>query len=354
MGREVGPALKDAVLKYATNRKTTKPSIFDDNMMLYTIQEDYIYSKRCSFAAMNAPTWFSKIARCTDKKQLEINNLQYRHQGTYLFQGEDEKYALFTHVVTDREYKVFKDSFKQGAPLGKVNKTAFIMTLIQWEGEWMLTGTMAGWTMSARDLEQQKAQPLLTPWVLPPEKLERMRETTNLMYQAFLEYFGSPLALFNNRKEFEKASGEFFQYYNQQRGGSKKDFERRKQTFERKFDKLAKPAFEDLPSGSDYGLIFLEGVGIVTLFDLKDTLNGLTKENPTKMEEVDLFYDLMANHDPDVAEYFLQRFGHKNFKNPNEKSGVNAWETRHFYWRFYHPGEFGDKYPMINEIDLGI
>ncbi|MCF8244269.1 MAG: DUF3843 family protein [Saprospiraceae bacterium] len=323
-------------------------------ILVYALRDDFMYAKRCSFAAMNAPEWFSRVARCSDNKRLEINNLQFRHLGEYLFEGEESLHFSFTHLSTNRSYRVLKDSIKNKKNIGRVGKTCYHMTLVQWDGEWLMTGTMSGWDMGPDEIEKAKLEHVATPWIYTNAKLQHMRETTDLMYKSFVEFFGSPLALFNNHKEMEQGSKDYFNFYNRQLGSTDEEFEQRQKEYQRRVGNTKSMDFSDLPKGNhSYGMLFVEGIGIISLMELQDTLIYLKKANPTKEEEVDLFYDLIANYEPVVAEYLLQNFGNKNFKHPVALSKIDLWRDRHFYWRFFHPQGHGPKYPLMTEVDMG-
>ncbi|MBK9016338.1 MAG: DUF3843 family protein [Saprospiraceae bacterium] len=352
MGWEKGKDFKEE-LQELVDSKGFDPRSELAPLLVYALRDDFMYSKRCSFAAMNAPEWFSRVARCADAKRLEISNLQFRHQGEYLYEGEDKLHFLFKHLTTDRDYKVLKDSIKNSGEMGKAGKTVFMMTLVQWDGEWMMTGMMTGWDLKPDDIEKAKHKPVYTPWIFTDAKLQHMRETTDLMFKSFVEFFGSPLALFNNQKEMEQGTKDYFNFYNRKLGSTDAEFEQRRQAYQERFGDAKSMDFSDLPKGHGYGMLFVEGIGITSLVDLQDTLISLKKAKLTKEEEIDLFYDLVANYEPVVAEFLLQNFGNKNFKHPVEISKVDVWRDRHFYWRFYHPHEYGPKYPMMTAVDMG-
>lgn len=319
--------------------------------LIYTLQEDYKLSKRCSFAAMNAPEWVARVARCSEAKKQEIINLQLRHRGDYLYLGEEKTHFIFRHLTTDREYKVLKDSITKGGKMGEKGKTVFKMTLIQWGGEWMLTGMMVGQDLTPDDVENAKNKQVSTPWIYTDERLQNIRDTTDLMYKSFVEFFGSPLALFGSKKELEQGSTDFFSFYNNKMGSTDADFERRQKAYQERFATAKSMDFCDMPKGDGYGMLFVEGIGITMLTDLQDTIISLRKPSLTKEEQVDLFYDLVVNYEPNVAEFLLQTFGHQNFRHPSDKSKTDAWRERHFYWRFYNSQEFGAKYPMMTMVD---
>jgi hypothetical protein len=352
MGWELGAQMNDEIEDLLGEKGLlNNPAMIKP--MIYTLQEDYKLTKRCSFAAMNAPEWFARVARCSEAKRQEIVNLQFRHQGQYLYLKEEKNHYLFRHLTTDREYKVRKDSVsKSSNKMGKEGKTVFMMTLIQWEGEWMLTGMMTGWDLMPEDIENAKNTQVSTPWIFTDERLENMRETTDLMYKSFVEFFGSPLALFGSKKELEQGSTDFFSFYNKKLGNNDPDLERRQKVYQERFAITKSLNFtDDLPKGGGYGMLFVEGIGITMLTDLQDTIISLKKASLKKEEQVDLFYDLLANYEPAVAEFLLQTFGHQNFRHPDDSSKADAWRERHFYWRFYSPQEFGAKYPMMTMVD---
>ncbi|MEK7255011.1 MAG: hypothetical protein AAB316_09720 [Bacteroidota bacterium] len=283
---------------------------------------------------------------------MEIAELQFRHEGTYRYDGEEKDHYLFTHMTTDRQYWVAKKSVKKG-DIGIPGETYFIMNLLQWEGEWMLTGTMMGGEMEPEAVEKEKYKQSKTPWIYPEERLNKMAETTGLMYKAFVDFFGSPLAWFGSQQKLQEGMNDFFQFYHKRLGGNEADFQRRREEYRRKFGNPEIADFSDLPKGHDFGMIFIEGIGMITLQDIRETMILLKKGSLTHDEKVDLFYDLLANYQPRVAEYMLQTFGNKNFENPHAASEVDAWRDRHFYWRFYNPQEFDKEYPIITMVDMG-
>lgn len=351
MGWELGREMKEETAQLL-EEKMDNPDILGP--MSYAIREDYIYTKRCSFATFNAPEWFSILARCNDDSLREtIRNLSKRHQGYYICSDESEKHYNFININTEREYPVLKDSIKSPLQKEDVNNVAYVMTLIKWNDEWMLTGMMSGWEMTEQERIKAKTQPVNNFWSASEETQKRLRENTEMLYNAFIDLFGSPLALFSNRNEFEKANQDLLKHYSS-KIEVKPDphYERRRKEYLEMNNLVSESDFSKLPSSDGYGLFFIKDIGLITLSDIQDIIISLKKKSLTKEEEVELFYDLTVNTMPEVAEYLLQRFGKKNFVHPVSLSKVDPYTYRHFYWRFFHPEEYGPKYPLMSEVGI--
>jgi hypothetical protein len=122
--------------------------------------------------------------------------------------------------------------------------------------------------------------------------------------------------------------------------------------YQREFGSQGDNDFPNLQPGHGLGLFYIEGIGMITLQNIQDTIISLKKAPLTKEEEADLFLGLLSYLNPLLAEYLLNHFGHGNFRHPITPSRVDAWRDRHFYWRFYQPREFGFKFPWISEVDM--
>ncbi|HFA51146.1 MAG TPA: DUF3843 family protein, partial [Bacteroidetes bacterium] len=320
MGWEMGPLLEqDFGMVEEEMAGEYRPEIV--SMAKYTVTEDYLYAKRCSFAAMNAPEWLSRIVRCPDEKKKEIENLKYRLGGVFSFDAIEADHFVFTHLKNGQTYRVLKTSFKDGIDIGEIGKVFYRMSLIKWEGEWMMTGGMFGHSPSEVDIKKEKREPVQSFWALPEERKKRLHESVDKMYRAFVELFGSPLVLFKNREELQKGFDDFTLHYHKKLGEPDPDFERKREAYKKEMAGK-EGGLSSLPAYGSYGMFYAEGVGIVTLNDMLRPIDFLQKENITKDEKNDLFFDLIVNFEPIIAEYLLQTYGNKNFEFPLSHSVV--------------------------------
>jgi hypothetical protein len=350
MGWEFGAKWEDESVKLVKAYSNQPEMIAPMN---YAMTEDFIYSKRSPFAAMNAPEWLSKLARCDDQTREVIRQLSQRHQGYYTCTGITDGHYIFQNIKTEKEYLVVKHSIKNPLTDRDINNITYIMNLVKWDGDWWLTGMMSGWVMGEQERKKAMNQPVSQFWAWPEETQKRLRDSTEKMYHAFTDLFGSPLALFSNRAEFEKANRDFFQHYTASLGVEPDpDYERRRKEYQELFGGTDILDFSQFPKTDGYGIFFLKGVGMISLSDIQDIIISQKKKNLTKEEQVDLFYNIVYNTQPEVADYLLERFGHENFRHPVDASKIDPYRDRYFYWRFYHPDEFGGHYPMMSEVSM--
>ncbi len=350
MGWELGPQWGEESAKIVSDHKHQPEMIAP---MSYAVTEDFIYSNRCSFAAMNPPEWLSKLARCEEDDVRETINGLKRHQGYYICKGVIGNYYKFQNIKTEREYLVLKKSVKAHITKDEFNVITYIMTLIHWNEDWWLTGIMSGWEMSEKEKKKAMSQPNPSFWSLAAEQQQRLSENTEKMYESFIDLFGTPLALFSNRKEFENANRDIIQHYNNSLGAKvDPDFELRKKEYQEMFGAENNIGFSTLSGAGGYGMFFVKGVGMIILQDIQDVIILLKKKNLSTEEKVELFYDLTVNIMPGVADYLLEKFGKENFVHPISLSNVNPFRDRHYYWRFFHPDEFGPDYPLMTEVSI--
>lgn len=320
---------------------------------LYAILENFLYKKRSSYSALNGPEWFAKIARCSQERRQDIVDLTYWIDGKFYLKEKQKAHFVFEHLITNVQYKALISSFQNANQFYLSDTTAYNMHIVRWNSTYWLSGVMFTTDMTPMSLKKYKAEAFNTPWMLPQKTLENMKETTRFMYDAFVGFFGAPMAVFNSEKELEKANLEYMDYYAKTLKADVTDtFEERNKKFREAYDKKDAKTMADFHGNTKGGIgfFFIEGIGMHTAGQVKECIKLLKAPTVTKDEEASLFVDFANGYIPPICDYLLKEYGSKNLKMPVSET-LNVVKYLPFFHRMNSPEEFDRPYPAITMID---
>jgi hypothetical protein len=328
------------------------------NVILYGIVENYLYQKRSSYSALNGPEWFARIATCSEAQKQDIIDTNYWIDGKFYLKEKQGEYFIFEHVLTNIRYKTLMTSFQSNKELYVSNTTAYNMHLIRWNDVYLLSGMVYSEEMTADSLKKYKLAQVKTPWILPKETLNSVKETTQVMYDAFIEYFGSPLALFDSHQEAEEANNKYMDFYGSKlKSGITDTFEERNKRFMEKTgktdDTLSLISNRSQHKGS-FALFFIKDVGMQFSENVKQVIQTLKAPTLSQDESVDLFVDFTNGYLPPLCEYILSQYGGKNLKFPTKDNNIDVVKHLPFFWRMNSPEEFDRSYPLLTMVDSSL
>ena len=359
IGVDLGRKLKETQAELMAEMKKTKFNAGHYDIVLYSLIEKYLYQKRSSFSALNAPEWFAKMAKCSDTRRQEILDLTYWIDGKFFMTERQGKHFVFEHILTKTEYRALISSFKNNKDLHPSKTTALNMHLIRWHSEYLLSGMMYSEKMTNISIKQYKSSPLETPWILPEKTIEQMREDTDRMYEGFIEFFDSPLMVFDSSAQLDKANADFLDFYRQkviskQDNFTEEDAEKRSKKFREINKKDEASHFQETlvqkGMANDVGLFFIKNVGTYICDDIKETIKGLKAKSLTGQETADLFVTFTNGYTPTLCDYLLEQYGSKNLTLPTQRNEMNIVKYLPFYWRMNSPEEFDRSYPLLTMV----
>ena len=319
---------------------------------MYANREKYLYAHRFSFGALNAPELFAKLATCPEPKIEEIKNLALVHSGKFTYEGAENNYFLFRHLVTKQLYRVRQDSVQQ-PPTDATDKSIYDFSVVKWDNDWWITGILIVNELSPAKITNYQDQPFTKSWMYAPEQLQKLQESTELMYASFVEYYGSPLAIFDSPAKLEASLEDYFDFHAEKQGLADEGYKKRREAFKNEQQKLRSAAIQDLPDEEKpTGIFFMKGVGTITIANIAEIIRMMEAPSLSEKEQVDLFLDLYINLLPAVSEYLLQNYPTKNVKFPLPGSQVDALQNKEYFWRFYNPQEFAPIYPLLTMVDF--
>ena len=352
LGAELAPKLQDTIDE---NIMTYPPEHI--SKMIYMLSEPYTFSVRSSFSALNTAEWFAEVARCSPEVKDAIRQTQQGHTGNYQLVDDTNKiYYVFRHEQTDRLYRVRRDSLFGGKPLpGSATKSDLMaMNLRKWHNDWWLSGILISVPINEDQRKAYQDKLVRDAWLYDDDKLASVREAEVGQERAFLACFGSPLAIFQNEKEYMAAADRLMEVSNQMNmkhdvvlpPGHEAKMQRRSEQF--KEGNRLPPEFR---KAKDVSMFYRSGVGSMIFTNVKaDAIDILTASAPTEKQRKELFEFMAISMNPDLGRYLLDTYGTHNFRYPIEASRVNAVRDIEFLWRFYSPDEFGPIYPMVSLI----
>jgi Protein of unknown function (DUF3843) len=328
------------------------------DIVLYSYTERFLYKKRCSFSALNAPEWFAKVARCSQKRKQEIIDMTYWIDGKFFMKERRAKHFVFEHILTKIQYKARIDSFKNSQGLHPSNTSAYVMHLVRWSDEYWLSGMMSGVEMTADSIKNYKTAQLTTPWILPESKLEMMRESTDSMYESFLDFFKSPLAVFGTHAELDRAHQSYWEFHRNRiiennEEAKKLSMKEAIKKFKTAFDKKEMnmtTTLQEMNFKESLGLFFIDKVGTYVCQGIAETVRDLRAYSLNGQKTADLFVSFANGYIPPICTYLLKQYGGRNLKYPTQDNPVDVVKHLPFFWRMNSPEEFNRVYPLMTLI----
>jgi hypothetical protein len=340
--------MKEEVQK-AHNRGIPPDAIFK---ILYTQRDRYLFRKRSSFSALTTPEWLARIVQCSDNKKREIEQLTYWIDGTFTYESETKDHIMLCHLQSKEVFPIRKDSFQKGKTPKLAGEGLYAkLHAVKWNGEYNMSGAFLATPMTEKDILKEKSQPYSAPWMMTDETLKASRESTDNMHSAFLEYFKSPMAIFNNQIKLQKEQMAFVEFYNSKLKAKESFWERSKRFLQQSGQKENYLDLGDLGHKNDVALFFVEGEGTQIINDVRGVIHRLTSKNLTKREQVDLYISLANGFHPQVVTFLLETYGSDNLKFPFDSDEIDMKKALPFFWRMNSPEEFDPVYPMMTMVE---
>ncbi len=345
---EFGADLK-AQLEKMQESESNLMERMDPAKLVYGIQEDFLYQKRSSWGAMSMVEWLAEIAHCSDELRSDIRNLKQRVTGMFLYDGADEKNYYFIFLPSNRRFPVHRDSINlQRDRLQPGDDVAFF-SIVNWRGEWWLSGTYMHYgSRKKMGLEDMAGDPKWASFYAEPEeRRRRMRQMTEEMDAAFVEYFGSRLVFFENDKELMRKIEAFHKWWNEYRTlpdePGREESKLKKQLLERR------PEPETLDFGNQKMAAFYEPEqGVMMSPVIPEIISRMQNKELSVEESQELFYSFFYELSPELAHYLIHHFPADNLEYPLQYSSEFVIDHLNYFLRYYNPSGFAEPLPRLN------
>jgi hypothetical protein len=353
-GYEFSLKVRDEALLFFEEHPDFVRSEETADQMKYAFEEDYLYAKRSSLSAFSSLEWFSEVANGSKEIKRHILNLEKRIMTMFIYEGEDERYYKFSEKNTGKQMEVRKESVTLDTRNIK-GREMFFLSLVKWNGDWWMSGTLLGWGESdgnSPDPNAPNAEP--PPFYLFNEKEQaNLRENTELMGRHFQDYFQDQFILLKNEEELQKAVNSFFQYHNERLDIQEKA---RQSTDKPSVWPNKKADWKSSASGvtGELALTFIPGEGIQMNPSLGESIRMMWKKKASPEEKQQLFFTLLGESThPATARYLIEHLPTQNLAFPIPASKVDALENAEFLMRFLHPNDFASPIPRVHGLSRG-
>jgi hypothetical protein len=346
IGPEFNRAIKEDIEEFF-EESTELVERFDPGKLMYAMQDDFLYKKSSSCCAMTAPDWLAEVARCPEKLRPDIRRLFQRVQGTFLYEGCDDRYYYFQFIRSGRSFPIRRESADIDVAELKAGASVAGFGIVNWCGEWWLSGIFMGGKESPKDLDQLRADPKganFYGWTEAQQ--QQLREMTAEMEEAFISYFGDRLVFFPNEKALAEAMQAHNTWWNEHKA-KKPEPGQPKSRYE-ELNEQRFTGYEDLDMGGGaVAAFFSPGEGVMMSTLIPEIIDLLQKEVLTKDENRELFYTFFHEFSPALAHYIAEHYPTDKLRFPMGGGPDFVEEHFDFFLRYYNPGDFRETVPNM-------
>ncbi|MCB9356847.1 MAG: DUF3843 family protein [Lewinellaceae bacterium] len=319
----------------------------DPGKLIYSLEDEYLYTRRSAFGAMTMPEWLAEIARCPDELRSDIKRLNRRVYGIFLYEGYDDRHYHFRYSPTKRLFHIDRRSIDMEPESMEPGAESGFFGIVNWRGDWWLSGTYTGWSANPEDERDMPGGVSFYGW--SEAEQQRIRESTAEMEESFLDYFGDRMMLFPNQTELFKALEDQQHAYNVQIAKKYGKKEPRKSKTD-----PAKTIPEDLGLGSgfkDLAIFFVPGEGQLISPVIPELIRWLQADTPAPNKTNELFYSFFTECHPALARFLVERYSGKNLRFPFVDDPAFVERYFGFFMRYFNPGDFREPIPQLSLIN---
>ncbi len=177
----------------------------------YALQDVYAFETSLPLGALTSSQLFARTARCSEKMRTQIENLIVRHYGIFHLQSEDNQYYYFHHTGTGKDYKVLKKSFVQ--ELDSKENEMWIITLIEWNGEYEFTGVCFPSSYKADEIRAENLKMQNKFYVFDEDTRNELDNIASEFSQSAQRFFGKQLVSYHNETECKNDVNNFMKWH---------------------------------------------------------------------------------------------------------------------------------------------
>lgn len=349
LGPEFHRAVKEALLEIVEQNSAITEKM-EPGKLLYMLQDDFLYRTSSTWLARTTPEWLAEIAHCPESVAAAIKGLFQKVTGNFQYESADEGHYYYRYIRSNRLFPVHRKAID--LPVNRMQPGEMsIFNLVKWQDDWWLSGTqLTVGIPSKAELDKIRINPQGVNFYSWPEDTQaRIRELAKEQETEFLEFFGTRLVFFANKKAMETALAAYNNYHNDRKAeASTPELAERMAHYGAVLAEIAKEKNLTDTFGTHQGLaVFFEpGEGIIISPALAEICKHLEKAELTKSESDALFYTFFKECTPAQAHYVIEKYSARNLRFP--LGDVEVESNLEFWLRFYNPGAFREVLPIMN------
>lgn len=351
LGPEFSQALL-ATLKEMTAKDSEIIRTMDPGKLAYALEDEYLYIKCSSWCAMATPDWLAEVAQYPDGFGPNIRRLAQRVYGTFVYEGFDDRYYHFRFIRSKRLFPIRRDSVSLDPKRMKPGEEAGLFGIVNWCGDWWLSGTYLSWRVSDKQIEKGRHDPTgINFYGWTEAEQGQIRERSAEMEAAFIEYFGDRLVLFPDQKTMTAALEAQQAWWNEKKASPAAPgtaaSTRSKQLAEQS------AGFKNLKLADRRGVaVFFEpGKGMLISPVVPEIIRLLQAGELAPPESDPLFHTFFRECGPPLARLLIERYSGKNLRHPFQNDPDFVAEHVEFFLRYYDPDGFREVTPNLTLVE---
>ncbi len=349
LGPEINRAVKQAMLEIVEQNPDITERV-DPGKLLYMLQDDFLYKRSSTWLARTTPEWLAEVAHCSQPVAAAIKGLVQKVTGNFQYESADEGHYYYRYIRSNRLFPVHRKAID--LPLSKMQPGEMsIFNLVKWRDDWWLSGAqVAVGIPSKAELDKIRINPEgVNFYSWTEDQQASIRELADEQEAEFLEFFGTRLVFFANKKAMQTALTAYQNYHNDRKAEtSTPELEARMAHYGAILAEIAKEKNLTETFGAHQGMaVFYEpGEGVIISPALAEICKHLEKPALTKPESDALFYTFFKECTPAQARYVLEKYSARNLRFPLGDLDVEG--NLDFWLRFYHPSAFREVLPNMS------
>lgn len=323
----------------------------DPGKMAYGMEDEYLYKKSASWCAMTAPDWLAGVARCPEEFKANIRRLFQRVSGTFLYEGCDDRYYHFRFIRSNRLFHIRRESVTLETESMKPGIEAGLFSIVNWCGDWWLSGTYMSWELSAKEIDKMRYDPKgVNFYGWTEAEQQQIRSQSAEMESAFIEYFGDRLVIFPDQKAMTAALEAEQAWWNEKK--AQKNAPATAKSKQAKQIASQYTGFKNLNFGdrNSVAAFFVPGEGVFMSPVIPEVIRLMQADTLSQQESDQLFYALFKECDPALARLLVERYSGKNLRFPVLNDPDFVAKHFEFFLRYYNPDDFREVVPNLSLV----
>jgi hypothetical protein len=199
MGFEMSNEVESLVHTFSNNKKAQQnpESLEFAEKLIYSFKDTIFFEKSSSWGGISVIHLFSKIAKCDEKKRLEILELSKPHSGNFHYVSHDKKELIIKHEITNVEYNLLIKDLQPNFVKSFKKFEVGCLKLVKWNNQWIMSGIAT----FNQDDALKSFYPPIHSWMLDEKSLSEKNKIINDMYNDFIKIFGEPVFFAKSKEE---------------------------------------------------------------------------------------------------------------------------------------------------------
>lgn len=302
----------------------------------YTVNMRIATSDCTTWAGLSAAEWLAELVDASDEYLDHLTGPLPRFNSFFRYLDENDQYYQWLELTQQQRLDVVRESVDLSAQ-EKSGEGGMFATLVQWKGEWWLSGGL---------MYYPKVPSPLTPsqstiyWLSTPEERAVNLAAVADLEKAFLEVLGAPVVCFDSKQEAEAQLEKVMVRFRSMKSLSSEQKQKEATA-------LMLPS-EVTDEQGRLAATFVKGESLRFRSEIPGLVDLMQKEPLTKNEAQEKFHYLLSGFlHPDEVAALLQVYPQQELRVPVPGSTRDLLPYVNFLAYFFQPGAYEPRIPQL-------